>query len=74
MHLRHLSLVFSTIQNREVLEAIEVAILPETIKRAIMQSQAQENHIRSSRILRHVADVCKPVITDNPALFLLLLT
>ena len=47
MHLKHFSLVSPAIRNGEVLKAIEVAISPETIEKAIMQSQAQENRIRS---------------------------
>lgn len=47
MHLKEFSLVSPAIQNGEVLKAIEVAISPETIEKAIMQSQAQENRIRS---------------------------
>lgn len=47
MHLKHFSLVSPAIQKGEVLKAIEVAISPETIEKAIMQSQAQENRIRS---------------------------
>lgn len=47
MHLKHFSLVSPAIQNGEVLKAIEVAISPEIIEKAIMQSRAQENRIRS---------------------------
>ena len=43
------------IQNGEVLKAIEAAISPETIEKAIVQSQAQEN--RTSSLPAHLV-VC----------------
>lgn len=47
MHLKEFSFVSPNIQNGEVLKAIEVAIPPETIEKAIKLSQAQECRTRS---------------------------
>lgn len=47
MYLKHFSLISPAIQNGEVLKAIEVAISPETIEKAITQTKAQEKRIRS---------------------------